>query len=131
MGFEEIVGKYVCESMAANQYLYHYQFTDKFEYDLQDNERIITIKFNIEESNGWHIKKGQVVDLVMVNEKESPPLILENVVVQKIFNDQLDEIELPFYSELVPQYVSFRMKDLQYLLYLENKKHTTTYILVK
>lgn len=131
INIDNIIGKYPRESMKINQYVYEYQFTDKQEYDLEENERIITLKLSIEQSNGWHIKKDQIVDLILINEKESIQLVIEDIKIEKIFNDQLYDIEDPFSSEFVPQYASFVLTKIQLLLYLKNITDCTAYISVK
>ncbi len=128
---ELLINKYPITKVLKNQLVYEYQFDSSMILELDDNERMLTIKFSIEESNGWNVVKGQIVDLILLNEIDNERIVLKDLRINSIFDENLNEILLPFNNETLPLFISFITTERQFDKFMSHKVHSTAFISIK
>lgn len=128
---EAFIGQYAKIAIEADQYIYSNAFNNTGDLTFDAKERLLTVQLSIEESNGWHFKKGQIVDLIAVNESDSSKFIMKDVKIHKLFDEQLRAIENPFFSEHLPLFVSVIVDEAQLSRYIISKNKTQIYVSVK
>lgn len=126
----DIIGKISNVNLIKNQIIYKNQF-EKKEFRLEKNQRLITVKLNIEESNGWNLIRNQVIDLIMINNETNYNITLPDVIVLKVFSENLVEIKTPFNNEVIPKYVSLVVSESQQKDYFNNCNKTQAFIVIK
>lgn len=126
----DIIGKISNVNLIKNQIIYKNQF-EKKEFRLEKNQRLITVKLNIEESNGWNLIRNQVIDLIMINNETNYNITLSDVIVLKVFSENLVEIKTPFNNEVIPKYVSLVVSESQQKDYFNNCNKTQAFIVIK
>ena len=103
-------------------FLLHDQVNKEKIFDLKEEERLITVKCSIVESNAWQSDLFDRVDILMV--KKDMTHTIKNAVVYKRYNQQLDQGGLP-------EYYVFIVNSQDALFYYEHLKTSDVYIVIK
>lgn len=103
-------------------YLLYDQVNRERIFQLKEDERLITVKCSIVGSNAWQSDLFDRVDILMVENEMT--YIIENALVYKRYNQQLDDSGLP-------EYYVFIVKSQDALFYYEHLKASDVYIVIK
>jgi hypothetical protein len=103
-------------------YLLNEQVTEEDIFKLKEDERLITVKCNIVQSNAWQSQLFDRVDLLMVGNETTYKI--EDAVVYQRYNQQLA-------SGGLPEYYVFIVDKEDANFYYEHLKASETYLIIK
>ena len=103
-------------------YLLYDQINKESIFQLDEDQRLITVKCSIVGSNAWQSDLFDRVDILMVENELTH--IIEDALVYKRYNQQLEEAGLP-------EYYVFIVNSQDALFYYEHLKASDVYIVIK
>lgn len=122
LNLKDTHSSYMTTPVIKGMYLLNDMVSQNNYLRLSDNQRLITIKCSIEESNGWLSQRGDSVDLFMITPETVIPL--HEVIVYKAFDDQLlEENDYMYYVMIVT--------DAQAAVYYKYIQQSDIYVSIK
>lgn len=113
---------YLIQEAYKDTFVYEKLLTDEPSFKLKEDQRLITVKCSVLQSNGWYSQTNDLVDLLMVEENNQ--YIIKDATVLKYFDQNLS-------SEGLAEYYTFIVTTKEAMMYYEKLKSSEVYIVVK
>lgn len=110
---------FMLTTVEPGEFLYKHQLSDSSPIQLQEHERMITVKCNIVEGNGWLFKINEKVDVVMVTDDDK--IVIKDASICRIFDENISD-------ELLPTYISLIVDESASLIYFTNLSRSEVFL---
>lgn len=96
---KEPIRGYLLDSIDEGQFIYEHQVSKSAPLEMQDNQRMITIKCDTVTANGWLFQINEMIDVIMIRADQM--ICLEDAIICRIFDETLDDNQPPEYVSLI------------------------------